>query len=66
MLDKVFNFAIVAQTYNITINEIINKFKTIILFLQIITKKIDSSMQNMIAFISIFNIYILRELDMSI
>jgi len=43
-------------------NEMINKFETMMLSLQTATKKIDSFMQNMTAFISTLNVYILREL----
>jgi len=64
MSDKVFKSSIVTQFYNMIMNEMINKFKTLMLFLQTVMKKIDSSMQNMTAFISSFNIYILQELDM--
>jgi len=61
--DKVFESLIVTQSYDMIMNEMINKFETMILFLQTATKKIDSSMQNMTAFISSFNVYILQELD---
>jgi methyl-accepting chemotaxis protein len=63
MLDKVFKSLIVAQFYNMTMNEIINKFETMMLSLQTVMKKIDSLMQNMTAFISSFNVYILQEFN---
>jgi hypothetical protein len=63
--DKVFKFLIIAQSYDMTMNEMINRFETMMLFLQTAMKKIDSSMQNMTAFISSFNVYILQELDVS-
>jgi len=58
VIDRVFESLIVAQTYDMIINEMINRFEAMILSLQTIMKKIDSLMQNMIAFISIFNVYI--------
>jgi hypothetical protein len=63
MSSIVFESTIVIQTFNTIINKMINKFKTIILFLQEIIKKISFLMQNITTFILIFNIYILREFN---
>ncbi len=62
MSDKFFNSSIVAQFSNTTMNEMINKFETMMLSLQTATKKIESFMQNMTASVSMLNVYILREL----
>ncbi len=43
-------------------NEMINKFETMMLSLQTATKKIESFMQNMTASVSTLNVYILRKL----
>jgi uncharacterized UPF0160 family protein len=63
--DKVFESLIVTQSHDMTMNEMINRFETMMLSLQTATKKIDSSMQNMTAFISSFNVYISQELNVS-
>jgi len=61
MSDKFFDSSIVAQLSNTTMNEMINKFETIMLLLQTATKKIESFMQNMTASVSMLNVYISRE-----
>jgi len=58
MSDKFFNSLIVAQLSNMTMNEMINKFKMMMLFLQTTMKKIESFMQNMTASVLMFNVYI--------
>jgi len=62
MSDKFFDSLIVAQLNNTIMNEIINKFETMMLSLQTATKKIKSFMQNMTASVSMLNIYISRKL----
>jgi len=62
MSDKFFDSLIVAQLSDTTMNEMINKFKMIMLSLQTATKKIESFMQNMTASVLMFNVYILCEL----
>ncbi len=58
MSDKFFDSLIVAQLSNMTMNEMINKFETMMLSLQTATKKIESFMQNMTASVSMLNVYI--------
>ncbi len=62
MLDKFFDSLIVAQLSDTTMNEMINKFETMMLSLQTATKKIESFMQNMTASVSMLNVYISHEL----
>ncbi len=62
MLDKFFDSLIVTQLSNTIMNEMINKFETMMLSLQTAMKKIESFMQNMTASVLMLNIYILREL----
>ena len=58
MLDKFFDSLIVAQLSDMTMNEMINKFETMMLSLQTVIKKIESFMQNMTASVSMLNVYI--------
>jgi len=46
-------------------NEMINKFETMMLSLQTAIKKIESFMQNMTASVLMFNVYISHEFIMS-
>ncbi len=62
MSDKFFDSSIVAQLSDTIMNEMINKFETMMLSLQTATKKIESFMQNMTASVSMLNIYISHEL----
>ncbi len=62
MSDKFFNSSIVAQLNDIIMNEMINKFETMMLSLQTAMKKIESFMQNMTASVSMLNVYISHEL----
>ncbi len=62
MSDKFFDSLIVVQLNNTTMNEIINKFETMMLSLQTATKKIESFMQNMTASVLMLNVYISCEL----
>ncbi len=62
MSDKFFDSLIVTQLSNTTMNKMINKFKTMMLCLQTVTKKIESFMQNMTASVLMLNIYISHEL----
>ncbi len=58
MSDKFFDSLIVAQLSDTIMNEMINKFEIMMLFLQTAIKKIESFMQNMTASVSMLNIYI--------
>ncbi len=58
MSDKFFDSLIVAQLSDTIMNEMINKFEMMMLFLQTAIKKIESFMQNMTASVSMLNIYI--------
>ncbi len=62
MSDKFFDSLIVTQLSDMTMNEMISKFEMMMLSLQTATKKIESFMQNMIAFILMFNVYISHKL----
>ncbi len=61
MSDKFFDSLIVAQLNNMIMNEIINKFKMMMLLLQAAMKKIESFMQNMTTSVLMLNVYILHE-----
>ncbi len=58
MSDKFFDSSIVAQLSNTIMNEMINKFETMMLSLQKAMKKIESFMQNMTASVLMLNVYI--------
>jgi len=62
MSDKFFDSLIVTQLNDMTMNEMINKFETMMLSLQTATKKIESFMQNMTASVLMLNVYISHEL----
>jgi len=62
MSDKFFDSSIVAQLSNTIMNEMINKFETMMLSLQKAMKKIESFMQNMTASVLMLNVYISHEL----
>jgi len=60
--DKFFDSLIVVQLSDMIMNEMINKFETMMLSLQTAMKKIESFMQNMTASVSMLNVYILCKL----
>ena len=62
MSDKFFDSLIVTQLSDTTMNEMINKFETMMLSLQTATKKIEFFMQNMTASVLMLNVYISHEL----
>ncbi len=62
MSDKFFDSLIVTQLSNTIMNEMINKFETMMLSLQKVMKKIESFMQNMTASVLMLNVYISHEL----